>query len=67
MRFSAEGGNLDADHPAQSVLELLCGPNCLTYASQLESFFEAYADMRGIKAKMFKPLNTCVYGSDFQD
>eukprot|EP00438_Fugacium_kawagutii_P027851 Skav201824 [mRNA] locus=scaffold1071:397086:402945:- [translate_table: standard] len=60
MGFSAEGGNLDGDHPAQSVLDLLCGANGLTYATQLESFFEAYADMRGIKSKMFKPLSSCV-------
>lgn len=64
MGFSAEGGNIDGAHPAQSVLELLCGSTASTYAAQLETFFEAYADMRGMKAKMFKPLSSCVYGSD---
>lgn len=65
MAFSSEGGNLDGEHPGQSVLDILCGSNCLTYASQLESFFEAYADMRGIKSKIFKPVSSCVYGSDY--
>ena len=61
MSFSAEGGNIDCIHPAQSVLDFLCGPNCMTYAAQLEAFFDAYADMRGIKSKMFKPLKSCVW------
>lgn len=64
MSFSSQGCNLDCIHPAESVLDFLCGPNCMTYAAQLESFFDAYADMRGIKSKMFKPLKSCVWSLD---
>ena len=62
MGFSAEGGNIDCIHPAQCILDFLCGANNLTYATQLESFFEGYAAMRGIKSKIFKPLKSCVWG-----
>ena len=61
MGFTAEDGNIDCIHPAQSVLDLLRGTSNGNYAQQLESFFESYADMRGLKTKMFKPMNSCVY------
>ena len=60
MGFTAEG-NLDCIHPAQTVLDLLCGANNGYYAEKLETFFESYADMRGLKSKMFKPMSSCVY------
>ena len=60
--MSFADGNLDCDHPAQAVLDALCGNNAATYGQQLEDFFESYADMRGLKSKMFKPLKACVHG-----
>lgn len=63
MGFTADG-NLDCAHPAQAVLDCLCGDNAATYAEQLESFFGSYADMRGNRAKMFKPSSSIVHGSD---
>lgn len=59
--MSFTDGNLDCEHPAQAVLDALCGDNAGTYGQQLEDFFESYADMRGLKSKMFKPLKACVH------
>ena len=58
--YTAEGGNLDCLHPAQCVLDALCGENKDAYAQQLQDWFEVYADKRGLQAKMFKPLSSCV-------
>ena len=58
--YTVEGGNLDCVHPAQCVLDALCGDNKDAYAQQLQNWFESYADKRGLKAKMFKPLTSCV-------
>ena len=63
MGFTSDG-NLDCAHPVQAVLDCLCGDNAATYAGQLESFFGCYADMRGNRAKMFKPSSSMVYGSE---
>lgn len=57
---SMEGGNIDCLHPAQSVVDAMCGENQEGYANQLEDWFETYASKRGIKAKAFKPMNLCV-------
>ena len=59
--MSFNDGNLDCDHPAQAVLDALCGDNAATYGQQLEDFFASYADMRGNKSKMFKPLSDSVH------
>ncbi len=56
---SIEGGNIDYLHPAQSVVDAMCGENRDGYAHQLEDWFEVYASKRGIKAKAFKPLTLC--------
>lgn len=63
MSFTAEGENLDCAHPAQPVLDYLCGDNASTYATEVETFFEAYSEMRGIKSKAFKPMTACAHGS----
>ena len=37
---SIEGGNIDCLHPAQSVVDAMCGENRDGYAHQLEDWFE---------------------------
>ena len=55
-----EGGNIDCLHPAQSVVDAMCGENQEGYANQLEDWFERYASKSGIKGKAFKPMTLCV-------
>ena len=54
LQFSTEGLNLDCLHPAQYVLDCLCGPQKGQFATQLENWYESYADFRGIKSKAFQ-------------
>ena len=56
LQFTGEGLNLDCLHPAQYVLDCLCGPHKGQFATQFENWYESYADFRGIKPKPSKLL-----------
>lgn len=58
--YSTEGCNLDCAHPAQLVLDALCGDNKDAYAQQLQDWFDAYSTKRGTKNKGFKTIESCV-------
>jgi hypothetical protein len=62
LQFTGEGLNLDCLHPAQYVLDCLCGPHKGQFATQLENWYESYADFRGIKPKAFQ-ATSCSAGN----
>ena len=51
---------MDGLHPAQLVVDTLCGDNKGHYAKELETWYGIYMDSRGLKNKMFKPVASCV-------
>ena len=64
-QFMTDGTNLDCLRPVQDALDAVCGPHGHQFSIQMENWFEAYAEHRGIKEKAFAPMSSCVQGLVF--